>query len=66
MKKFDITTLSKLNPGDRFYFPRNRNLLCTYLGTFNMINTYSYKNDNGTIIDETKDKRVIFLRNIDD
>jgi len=64
MKKFDITTLSKLRPDDRFYFSKNKNLLCTYIGALE--NYYSYKNDNGTIINESKNRRVIFLRNIND
>ena len=64
MKKYDITTLSKLKNKDRFYFSKNKKLLCTFIGAFE--NYYSYKNDNGTIIDEPKDKRVIYLRNIND
>lgn len=65
MKKFQVTRLSQLEPQDRFYFPKNKNLLCTYINTLDT-QTYTYKNDNGTYIEEIKDLKVVYLRNIND
>jgi len=71
MKKFTVTRLSELDPGDRFYFPSKRDRLCTFIKkNINKISgyltTYDYKDDKGSVYLNDKNKKVVFLRNIND
>jgi len=67
MKKYDITRLSKLKPGDRFYFPKNKKLIYTFIITYKDPLVFVYENDKGANFTENKmNRKVIYLRNIND
>lgn len=65
MKKFEVTKLSKLRYGDRFYFPAQRHsILYTFIE--NKDDYYFYENERGNQLFTKKDKKVVYLRNIND
>lgn len=70
MKKFTVTRLSELEAGDRFYFLNNKKKIFNYITQDKDIVKrqpyYQYFDSNQKIITEYKNKKVVFLRNIND
>ena len=51
MKKFTLTRLSELEPQDRFYFPKFKYNICTYIETIKSGYDikYLYKDENNKV-----------------
>lgn len=68
MKKFTVTRLSELEPGDRFYFPKYKYNICTFMKTskFGFVTTMTYEDHNIKHVDTEINRKVVFLRNINE
>jgi len=65
MKKFETTKLSRLSPGDRFYFNRHKDKINEFIikETEGFATGFRYLDHKGIGITTCLDRKVIFLRN---
>jgi hypothetical protein len=68
MNKFDTTKLSELKPGDRFYFPRKKLEVCTFIESVKkgFETKYVYYDHKQFKTTTEINRKVIYLRNIND
>lgn len=64
MNKFDLTTLSELTSGDRFYFPSKNNRVCTFLTKSKALRPVFEYEDQGIVVKTEINRKAVFLRNI--
>jgi len=67
IKRLDQTMLSELIEGDRFYIGNNKNKIYQFVGVVKRSGKIEYHYSSGRILKVSKsDKRIIYLRNIND